>query len=54
MIKNQFLVLQDKSIQYLSIPVQRREVEEERLSQRDAVDWIVQIVALIQLHLDRP
>lgn len=29
-------------------------MEEEGLSQRDAVDWIVQIVTLIQLHLDRP
>ena len=38
---------------YLSISVQRREVEEERLSQRDTVDWVVQIVALVKLHLDK-
>lgn len=38
---------------YLSISVQRREVEEERLSQRDTVDWVVQIVTLVKLHLDK-
>lgn len=27
-------------------------MEEEGLSQRDAVDWVVQIVTLVQLHLD--
>lgn len=27
-------------------------MEEEGLSQRDAVDWVVQVVALVQLHLD--
>lgn len=32
---------------YLSISVQRRKVEEEGLSQRDAVDWVVQIVTLV-------
>lgn len=26
-------------------------MEEERLSQRDAVDGVVQIIALVQLHL---
>lgn len=34
----------------LSISIQRREVEEEGLSQRHAVDWVVQIVTLVQLH----
>lgn len=38
---------------YLSISVQRREVEEEGLSQRDAVDWVVEIVTLVELHLDK-
>lgn len=26
-------------------------MEEERLSQRDAVDGVVQVIALVQLHL---
>lgn len=41
------------SSQYLSISVQRRKVEKERLSQRDAVDWVVQIITLVKLHLER-
>ena len=36
---------------YLSIPVQRREVKEEGLSQRHTVDGVVKVVTLIQLHL---
>lgn len=38
---------------YLSVSVQRREVEEERLSQGHTVDGVVQIVAPVQLHLTR-
>lgn len=34
----------------LAIPIQRGEVEEEGLSQRNAVDRIVQVVALEQFH----
>lgn len=36
---------------YLAIPIQRRKVEEKGLPQRNTVDWIVQIVALVQFHL---
>lgn len=39
-------------IGYLSVSLQRREVEEERLSQRNAVDGVVQVVAPVQLHLE--
>lgn len=46
-----FKVSVKASCAYLSVPLQRGEVEEERLSQRDAVDGVVQIVALVQLHL---
>lgn len=37
----------------LSISVQGREVEEQGLSKRYAVDWVVQVVTPVQLHLDK-
>lgn len=36
---------------HLSVSVQRREVEEQRLSQGHAVNGVVQVVAPVQLHL---
>lgn len=39
-------------IRYLSVSVQRWEVKEKRLSQRNAVDGVVQVVAPVQLHLE--
>lgn len=41
------------SSRYLSVSVQRRKVEKQWLSQRDAVDGVVQIITLVKLHLER-
>lgn len=37
---------------HLAIPEQGREVEEEGLAQGHRLDWVVEVVAFVKLHLE--